>query len=433
MSHLILVDASAFAYRAYHSTAPGYREEDGEPIGAVLGFMSLVWRLLGAAEADKPTHGAAIFDAPGKNFRHKLFPAYKANRPAARATELSKQLVIMRSAADVLGLMPLELKGFEADDLIATLAMRAARGGMRTTIVSSDKDFSQLVKDGEIEIVDPMSRGRILEADVLKKFGVVPALVPDVQALAGDAIDGIPGIPGIGLDKAGALIRRMGSLEALLKQPDACRWLQARAELKRGRNKARLYLKLTTLRRDVPLKVSFDSLLMKPVMRSHLEEIAKALGASARVDALFDLDPQTVRVVDTAEDPFEWWREELLARGQRLPDLPQCGFYKRKLVKGGTWIVGRIWREPETGADGKPTGKELLRCDVGGKVRDANAEWARLAMYPVPEAEYRYEIADSDHAKKYRPDDPKAAPHKAIDIRKMPAQYPPRTQKEKTP
>lgn len=428
MSHLLLIDASGFAYRAFATAHPHYRESDGEPVGAILQFMAMVWKMLGAAQADQPTHGAAVFDAPGKNFRHKLYPAYKANRPAARAVELSKQLVVMRSAAEVLSLKPLERKGFEADDIIATLATRAARIGMRTTIVSSDKDFGQLVKDGVIEIVDPMQRRRILEADIVKKFGVPPGLVPDVQALAGDAVDGIPGVPGIGLDKAGRLIRSQGSLEAVLKNPQACPWPQARAQLKRNVKTAHLFKRLTTLRRDVPIRVDFDTLLMKPIMRAHLEAIVHKLGASSRIESLFALDPQMVRTVPPFDgDAFEWWREELIAKGQKLPAVPQCGFYGRRLVQGGPLVGARIWREPEIDPlTGKETGMDLLRCEVGGKPRDPLAEWIRLSMTPMKQADYHYEIADADHAVKYRPEDPKANPRKPIDITKMPAQFPPK-------
>ena len=109
--HLLLVDCSAFAYRAFYSLPAMRRQGDGEPTGAVLGFMSMIWRMLGAAQADPPTFAAAVFDAPGKNFRHRLFPAYKGNRDPARSVELEKQLPLMRPVAEVLGLHPIEHKG----------------------------------------------------------------------------------------------------------------------------------------------------------------------------------------------------------------------------------------------------------------------------------------------------------------------------------
>lgn len=427
--HLLLIDSSGFAFRAYYAFPPRYRESDGQPTGAVEGFMSMLWRLLGAAQADPPTMGAAVFDSPGKNFRHKIFPRYKANRPASRGMEVESQWAMMRHAAETLGLTPLEHPGFEADDVIATMAARAHAAGIRCTIVSSDKDFGQLVIDNHIEIVDPMKRVRKLEADVRKKFGVPPHLVPHVQALSGDTIDGIPGIPGLGQARAAALVRRFGSVDGVLKNVKECRWPQVRKSLRDHGKKAKTYLRLTTLRRDVPITPEWESLRLQPIMRDHLKKIVDVLGASARMDAIFNLDPQMMRVVDAAENPFQWWEDELIAPGQKIPDVPQCGFYERKLIAGGAFVPAKIWREPETDMAGEPTGREVLRCVVGGKPRDPNAEWTRLSMRPIRREAYKYEVADAEHAKAFRPNDPKADPTKPIDLLKAPIPRNPRAKR----
>lgn len=432
--HILLVDCSAFAYRAYYSMPAMRRQADGEPTGAVLGFMSMIWRMLGAAAADQPTHAAAVFDAPGQNFRHKLFPAYKGNRDPARSINLEKQLPLMRPVAEVLGLTPVELKGYEADDVIATLATRAHKAGIRSTIVSSDKDFGQLVVNDWIEIVDPMQRARDpskssrrLEADIVAKFGVPPHQVPDVQALAGDSVDGIPGIPGVGLDKAAALIRRFGSLEEVLKRHREVRWTQVRHQLATKAADARLYLKLTTLKRNVPVRAPFESMPLRPIMKSHLIQVVRALDPAANVSALFGLDMQDVRVVERIENPLEWWQEELAAKGQSLPAIPQCGFYRTRLVKGGAFVPARIWREKQIDpVTGKDSGFDLLRCEVDGRPKDAMALFVRLSMDPIPEKEFRFMVADLSHAKAYRPDDPKADPTKPIDLKKQPAPRNPR-------
>lgn len=442
--HLLLVDASAIAFRAFYSWSPAYRESDGMPIGAILGFMGMTWRMLGAAAADKPTHGAAVFDAPGLNFRHKLFPAYKANRDPARRVELDPQMPYMRHAAQALGLTPVEKTGFEADDLIATLAHKAAKAGWRTTIVSSDKDFGQLVRDGEIEIVDPMAKRRLLEADIEKKFGVRPSLVPDVQALAGDAVDGIPGIKGCGGQRAAALVRRFGSLEKVLENTKGIHWPGVRYALKKsypiadmdartGAEWTRLFLRLTTLRRTVPLEVKLPELALHPILKSSLDDMLKSLGATNRMQSLFGLDVQSARTVEKASDPLEWWREELLAPGQKIPDEPQCGFYQRRLVFGGPLVAARIWREPETDLEGKLTGREFLRCQLGERLVDPRVEWDRLCRYPIKEGDFHFEIADADHAKRYRPNHPKANPRKPVDILKMPAQHSQASKKRTTP
>jgi 5'-3' exonuclease len=419
-AHLLLIDASAIAYRAFHAANPVYRSSDGQPVGAVLKFMEISWRLLGAAEADKPTHGAAVFDCPGKTFRHRLDPQYKANRDPARKVELGDQFPFMRHAAETLGLHPVERKGFEADDVIATLAVRAKRLGMRVTIVSSDKDFGQLVEDGKIEIVDPLARRRMREADIRRKMGVPPHRVADLQALWGDAVDNIPGVPGVGKEKGAQLIRAFGDLEGVLARADECGWPQVRAQLKRHADRARLNMKLTTLRRDVILSVDPGDLGLAPVMKAHLVEILKALEASHYMEAIFALDPQMTRLVPHAKDPEEWWREELAAKGQPVPETPQAGCYERKLVHGAPFVPARIWRIEEVDDDGRLTGMDILRCDLGGKPKDPFAEWTRLAMRPISREDYDHAVADVAHLRKWQPDHPKANPTQKPDLSAQP-------------
>lgn len=422
--HLLLIDASGFAHRAFWSNAAIYRQSDGLPTFATLGFMALVWRLLGAAQADPHTHAAAVFDAPGKTFRHRLYPSYKGQRE--RSEELTVQLPWMRHAAEALGLVPVEAKGFEADDVIATLATNAARRGMRTTIVSSDKDMCQLVIDGLIEIIEPRELTRIAEAGVIKKFGVPPKQVPDVQALSGDAVDNIPGVDGIGALKAAAIVRQYGGIKAILKGLEAIP-AAYRVPLKRAKGELELYLRLTTLRRNTPLPVTMEALEAKPVLVEHVMKMLKTLEASERFAAVFNVEQTLFRNVEPFDgDPLEWWREELAAPGQTIPPLPQCGFYQRKLVQGGVFVPARIWRDAEKDPfTGALTGRDILQCEVGGKARDPFAEWTRLAMKPIRKEAFNFEKADSDHAKLYRPNDPKATPHKPIDLLKAPAPHNP--------
>ncbi|MBI1213591.1 MAG: hypothetical protein GC190_19205 [Alphaproteobacteria bacterium] len=424
--HLLLVDASGYAFRSFHAAPAVYRESDGMPVGAVLGFMSMVWRLLGDAREDAPSHTAAIFDAPGKNFRHKIFPDYKANRPAARDEEMEVQWPILRHAAETLGLTPVEMSGYEADDLIATLATRARKVGMRTTIVSSDKDFGQLVEDDHIEIVDPIANVRILSHDIQKRWGVPPNKVAEVQALCGDAVDNIPGIPNLGPTRAAALIRRFGGAAEVVENWQACRWASVRTALKRDGKNVSTYLKLTTLKRDVRLKIGFDALKAQPVYRNHLEEILKVLEAQRFGASLFGLQPSGPDIVDAIKNPFEWWRSELKLRGQSLPSIPQCGFYQRRLVRGGPFVPARIWREPILGENGRTTGKDRIRCEVNGVEKDAQTEWGWLFQQPISEAEFKFQVADFSHAEKYRPTDPKAHPHKPIKLEDAPIPTNPR-------
>lgn len=422
----MLIDASGIAYRAFATSSPVHRESDGEPIGAALRFMEITWRMVGSAEAgDKPTHGAAVFDVPGPNFRHKLYPAYKSNRDPARGLILGGQMPYMKHAAETMGLFPIEADGFEADDVIATLALLANAQGMRVTIVSSDKDFGQLVVDGVVEIVDPMQKRRVLAADVEKKFGVKPAQIADFQALAGDAVDGYPGIKGCGGKHAAGLIRAWGSLDGVIKNIDRVQPIGVRHALSKNIEKAKIFRKLARLRRDVPTAPNVIGLMvMQPVMKSHLAAILKAIEAPAwALSAVFGVDRQDVRTVPgmTDKEAMAWWREELRFPPQRLPDIPQCGFYKRRLVKGGAEVAARIWRGPLR----KDQTQELF-CEVGGQARDPFAEWARLAMQPIEEKTYHYMIADADHARKWRPGDPKADPRKRVNPADRPKSTNPR-------
>lgn len=412
-----MVDATAFAHRAFWAHNPTYRESDGFPTWAILGFMSMLWRILGAAEADKPTYGVAVFDAPGVTFRHNLYPPYKAHRVRdGRVEELAPQLPLMREAARTLGLQTMERAGFEADDVIATLAHKAKSRGIRTTIVSSDKDFCQLVQDGVVEIVDPMSRKRVLQADVERRFLVEPKRVADVQALAGDDVDGYRGIKGVGIKHAAALLNLFGSLDGVLHAARNKREYMAaktRSEILKVGDDLHVFKKLATLRRNVPITVEFEKLRTEPVLKTHIVEICRALEASARVEALFSLDPKLARSAAPDPRPLDWWEEELKAPGQRIPETPQCGFYQRRLVKGGVFVPCRIWREPELDANtGQLTGMELILCTVGDWRRDPLAEWPRLAMAPIPDIEYRHLMRVHAWAKVHDPKSPEANPRK---------------------
>lgn len=391
MNHLLLLDSSGFAHRAYHAMPVQRRESDGMPVHAIQGFIGLVWRLMNRAEADPFQYAAAVFDAPGPNFRHKLSPAYKAGR--ARWNDLDEQLPLLREVARSMGIEPIECAGWEADDVIATLAARAKKEGIRTTVVAVDKDMLQLIEDGVIEVVDPVQRVRILEADVAKKFGVEPRQMIDLQALAGDSVDNIPGVPGLGLKTAAGLIRRFGSLKELMKAVDDKHETMAarvRSSLKKERKNIPIYRKLATLRTDVPWPGSIISdLKPKPVREVHLRDMLRAVGIESAYGRLFGERAQLVRVVPRIENPFEWWEEELAAKGQNIPEVPQCGYYERRLAHGTNPVAARIWREPELDfLTHLPNGQDLLMCEVNGKRRDAYNEWGFLCMRPVSQKRF---------------------------------------------
>lgn len=406
--HILIVDASGFAFRSFYTFPPCYRESDGQPVGAIIGFMAMLFRLRGDAEAISPKYAVCVFDAPGKNFRHDLFPQYKANRAGARDLELSAQMPFMRHAAETIGFAVRERAGFEADDVIATIATNAYARGISSTIVSSDKDFGQLVEDGRglasIDIVDPMKKQRFKMKEIRYRWGVEPHQVPDVQALCGDAADGIPGVDKCGRDTAAKIIRRFGSVEGVLNNLAQLRFAQVRHAIARDPDRVALFKKLTTLNRNIPDLDDFDNMKADPIFRSHIERMLKTLGATSRMQALFGLDEARMRrTVEAQDDPLEWWREELVARGQRIPDEPQAGFYMRRLVKNGPFVGARIWRDHRVG------NRESVLCALGRDLVDPFSEWARLAMNPITRAEYE-KLMKSERD-----------PRRAIDLREIPA------------
>ena len=217
--HLELIDGSAYIFRAYHALPPLTRKSDGLPVGAISGFCNMVFKMVEDQKgADAPTHVAVIFDHKGKTFRSEIYPEYKAQRPPP-PEDLGPQFDLMRDATRAFNLPCIEIEGYEADDIIATLAEQARDAGGRVTIISSDKDLMQLVGGG-VEMVDPMKNRRIGPEEVEEKFGVGPDKVIDVQSLSGDSVDNIPGAPGIGIKTAALLINEYGDLDNLLAHAD---------------------------------------------------------------------------------------------------------------------------------------------------------------------------------------------------------------------
>ncbi len=257
--HLHLIDGSAFIFRAYHALPPLTRKSDGLPVGAVSGFVNMLQRYVdGNNGADAATHVAVIFDKGSHTFRNDMYDQYKANREAM-PEDLRPQIPLTRTATKAFNIACEEMEGFEADDIIATLAHQARDAGGRVTIVSSDKDLMQLVGDG-VEMLDPMKNKRIDSDGVVEKFGVGPDRVVDVQALAGDSVDNVPGAPGIGIKTAALLINEYGDLESLLDRAGEIKQPKRRETLIENRAQIELSKKLVQLDCNMTLEFSLDDL-----------------------------------------------------------------------------------------------------------------------------------------------------------------------------
>jgi DNA polymerase-1 len=295
--HLHLIDGSAFIFRAYHALPPLTRKSDGLPIGAVSGFCNMLQKYVeGNAGPDAPTHVAVIFDKGSHTFRNDLYDLYKANREAM-PEDLRPQMPLTREATKAFNIACKELEGYEADDIIATLAVQARDAGGRVTIVSSDKDLMQLVGGG-VEMLDAMKNKRIDTDGVVEKFGVGPKRVVDVQALAGDSVDNVPGAPGIGIKTAALLINEYGDLETLLDRAEEIKQPKRRQTLIEKRDQIELSKKLVQLDENTPLDFTLDDLevqdpdpdtllgfLAEMEFRTLTKRIADKLGAEAPVIA----------------------------------------------------------------------------------------------------------------------------------------------------
>src|SRR6056297_2905714 len=267
--HLHLIDGSAFIFRAYHALPPLTRKSDGAPVGAVHGFCNMLHRYIeDNAGPDAPTHAAVIFDKGSHTFRNDLYDAYKGNRPEI-PEDLRPQIPLTREATRAFAIACEEIEGFEADDIIATLACQARDAGGRVTIISSDKDLMQLVGDG-VEMLDAMKNRRIDRDGVFEKFGVYPDRVVDVQALAGDSVDNVPGAPGIGIKTAAQLINEYGSLEELLDRAEEIRQPKRRQTLIEHRAQIELSKRLVQLDCQTPLDFTIDDLELRPAIPDRL-------------------------------------------------------------------------------------------------------------------------------------------------------------------
>jgi len=213
---LFLIDGSSQMYRAYHAMrGGGLSNQEGSTTHAVYLFVTMLRKLM----ADhSPAYIAASFDLRGKTFRDEIVSDYKANR-AAMPDDLAEQIGWVHEACEAMGVPILTSPGYEADDVIGTLAVKAVSAGYDVAIVSIDKDFFQLVADPHVKVYDPREEGTWFDvAGVVQKFGVPPSQVVDVLALVGDTSDNVAGVPGIGKKGAIDLVTQFGGLDAMLER-----------------------------------------------------------------------------------------------------------------------------------------------------------------------------------------------------------------------
>ncbi|MGB0798020.1 MAG: DNA polymerase I [Planktomarina sp.] len=357
--HLHLIDGSAFIFRAYHALPPLTRKSDGLPVGAVSGFCNMLQRYVeGNTGPDAPTHVAVIFDHSGKTFRNDMYDKYKANRPPA-PEDLRPQFPLTRDATRAFNIACHEVEGFEADDIIATLAHQARDAGGDCTIISSDKDLMQLVGDGVV-MLDAMKNKLIDRDGVHEKFGVYPERVVDVQALAGDSVDNVPGAPGIGIKTAALLINEFGDLESLLDRAEEIKQPKRRQTLIDHRALIEVSKQLVQLDCDMTLDFTLDDLevrdpdsdvllrfLADMEFRTMTKRIADKLGTDAPVIE------ESAEVAQTSDAP------------EAPPINPDNYETIRDAAALQSWI-DQIYERGYVAVDTETTGLNEMRADLVG-------------------------------------------------------------------
>ncbi|MCA6071484.1 MAG: hypothetical protein LE168_03775, partial [Endomicrobium sp.] len=252
MKKFFIIDGNAYIHRAYHALPP-FLTSNNQHVNAVYGFIKL---LLKIKNNFKPDYLAVCFDYPSKNFRHELFKEYKANRKPLDESLIS-QMPIAREAVGALNITEIEIKGYEADDLIATITENNKKNNLQTVIVTGDKDMLQLAEDKNVLIWNDSKDIMYDAKKVEEKYGVAPSQLSDVFALMGDAVDNIPGIKGIGEKTAIKLIKEFGSLENILQNAGSVKGNVGKL-LQHGKEEALISRKLIALDKQVPLNYSME-------------------------------------------------------------------------------------------------------------------------------------------------------------------------------
>ncbi len=268
---VILIDGSSMVFRAFFAIPGNFSTKEGLPTNATYGFALMFNKLLAGRT---PEYGAVIFDAPGKTFRDEKYPAYKAQRPRMPG-ELRQQLEWIDKLVAANRYPIFKVPGYEADDVIGTLATQATERGLEVIIVSGDKDFAQLITD-DVKMFDAIRDVTYDPELVRKKWGVPPKQFVDLLALMGDKVDNIPGVAGIGQKGAAKLLETYGDLDGILANVEALKGRQ-KSSLTEHADDARMSQALATIDRQVELPMALDDLLYTPPDTSELNELYRQL------------------------------------------------------------------------------------------------------------------------------------------------------------
>ncbi len=255
--NLYLIDGNSYFYRAYHAIR-GLTNSKGFPTNAIYGFTNMILKII---REKKPDAIAIAFDSPVPTERHKIYEEYKAQRPET-PNDLIVQIPHIKEIIKAFNITAFEMPGYEADDIICTIAKKAASQNINVFILSGDKDMMQVVGNG-IKIYDPMKDLIIDENYVRERFGVPPERLPEIMAITGDAIDNIPGVKGIGEKTARELLSKTDSLDELLNHPERIESERIRKMVVDNIENIKISKTLATIDTNIPIDISLQDMIIK--------------------------------------------------------------------------------------------------------------------------------------------------------------------------
>lgn len=255
--NLYLIDGNSYFYRAYHAIR-GLTNSKGFPTNAIYGFTNMILKII---REKKPDAIAIAFDSPVPTERHKIYEEYKAQRPET-PNDLVVQIPHIKEIIKAFNIVAFEMPGYEADDIICTIAKKTASEGINVFILSGDKDMMQVVGNG-IKIYDPMKDLIIDENHVKERFGVPPERLPEIMAITGDAIDNIPGVKGIGEKTAKELLSKTGNLDELINYPEKIESERIRKMVVDNIENIKISKTLATINTNIPMDISLQDMIIK--------------------------------------------------------------------------------------------------------------------------------------------------------------------------
>jgi DNA polymerase-1 len=369
---LVLIDGHALAYRAFHALPADMKTSQGELTNAVYGFTSM---LLNVLREERPTHIAVTFDK-GLTFRHEMYAEYKAHR-AKMPEDMRSQMERVRQVVDTLGMPVFELEGYEADDLLGTLARQAGEQGVSTLIVTGDTDILQLVDEHTRVLTSRWRFSDTVTYDVegvRQRYGLPPAQLVELKALEGDKSDNIPGVSGVGEKTAVKLLQEYGSLEGIYEHLDQVQ-TRFRSPLEAGRESAFLSRRLATIVRDAPIQLDLDACRVRPFDREPVMDLFRDLEFRSLLERL----PESARA-QPAGAPHQL---SLFGAGPEATDAPAAAGTagaagtSRVIADEGALrqLVARLERQPAFTLDTETTHTDPMRAElVGLALADARGQ-----------------------------------------------------------